>query len=138
MTLTEVRRVLSDTGARLEGNEPDVPLNECAYLKSQRLPSGIGLMFSQGRVVRIDVFEPFTKTSTGAGAGDSEDRIKKLYPGRIQVAPHPYVDEGHYLMYTPTPRAEPQFGMVFETDGRRVTSFRVGTLDAIALIEGCS
>jgi hypothetical protein len=30
-----------------------------------------------------------------------------------------------------------KFGIVFETDGQRVRSFRVGTLDAIALVEGC-
>ncbi len=39
-------------------------------------------------------------------------------------------------VYMPAGRSS--VGIVFETDGRQVTSFRVGTLAAIALVEGCS
>ena len=88
MSLSQVRRVLVDTKACLAGNEPDVPLNECAYLETERVPSGIGFMFAKGRLVRIDVFEGSTKTSDGAGIGDSEARIKKLCPNRMTVESH--------------------------------------------------
>ncbi len=123
--------------AQLEGNAPEVPLNECAYLVSERVPEGLGFMFAKGRVVRIDVFSGGIRTAAGAGIGDSEDRIKQLYPGRITVEPHHYVPEGHYLKYVPADEAERGYGMVFETDGRKVTSFRTGTLAAITLVEGC-
>jgi len=136
MSVSTVRRVLGDDGAQLAGNEPDVPLSDCAYLESKRIPQGLGLMFAKGRLVRIDVFDGPTKTSNGAGIGDSEDRIKQLYTGRIKVGPHVYVDEGHHLNYVPAGRSN--VGIVFETGGRQVTSFRVGTLAAIALVEGCS
>src|SRR4051812_29973197 len=53
MSLNEVRRALSDPRARLEGNDPDVPLSECAYLKSEAVPESLGFMFAKGRVVRI-------------------------------------------------------------------------------------
>jgi hypothetical protein len=87
--------------------------------------------------VRIDVSGVHIRTANGAGVGDTEDRIKRLYSGKINVEPHAYV-EGHYLHYSPKNSADRGFGRVFETDGKRVTSFRAGTLAAIALIEGCS
>jgi len=136
MSVNAVRRVLGDASAQLAGNDPDVPLSECAYLDSKRIPQGLGLLFAKSRLVRIDVFEGPTKTFNGAGIGDSEDRIKQLYAARIKVEPHVYIDEGHYLNYVPAGRSN--VGIVFETDGRQVTSFRVGTLAAIALVEGCS
>jgi hypothetical protein len=138
MSLSQVRTVLGDAKAWLTGNDPEVPLNSCAYLESPHLPSGIGLMFAKGRVVRIDVFEGSTKTSTGAGIGDSEDRVKTLYADRIRVEPHRYVDGGHYLYYVPTANSQQRFGIVFETNGHEVISFRVGTLAAIGLVEGCA
>jgi hypothetical protein len=136
VSVSSVRRLLGDAGAQLAGNEPGVPLSDCAYLESKRIPRGLGLMFANGRLVRIDVFEGPTKTSDGVGIGDSEDRIKRLYPGRVTQEPHVYVDGGHYLRYVPSGRSN--VGILFETDGRQVTSFRVGTFAAIALVEGCS
>jgi len=136
MSLREVRRIVGDTAAKLAGNEPDVALSDCAYLDTKRLRPGIGLMFAKGHLVRIDVLEGPTKTSSGAGIGDSEGRIESLFAGRIKSEPHVYVDGGHYLKHVPTDRSK--IGITFETDGERVTSFRVGTLAAIALVEGCS
>jgi hypothetical protein len=95
-------------------------------------------MFAKGRVVRIDVFKPGAKTASGAGVGDTDEQVKRMYPGRITVQPHHYEPQGHYLNYSPASEAERGYGIVFETDGLRVTSFRTGTLAAIALVEGCS
>lgn len=80
MSLHEVRQALNDPRARLEGNDPDVPLNECAYFKSAAIPENLGFMFAKGRVVRIDVFGPGILTATGVGVGDSEDKIKSYTP----------------------------------------------------------
>ena len=95
-------------------------------------------MFARGRIVRVDVWKPGIRTLSGAGVGDTEEKIKQLYPAQIEIEPHPYLPEnGHYLNYWPK-NGSRQFGIVFETEGERVTSFRVGTHAAIALIEGCS
>ncbi|MBL8236725.1 MAG: hypothetical protein JNM66_04855 [Bryobacterales bacterium] len=138
MTLPEVRRVIGDPKANIEGNEPAVPLNECAYLRSNRLPSGLGIMFENWRVVRIDVWKKGIRTVSGAAVEDTEGRVKLLHPGRITVEAHHYHPDGHYLNYSSTERADQSYGMVFETDGAKVTSIRTGTLKAIALVEGCS
>ena len=90
------------------------------------------------RVVRIDVFKAGIRTDTGAGVGDSEEQIKRRYAGHITVGPHQYNPDGHYLTYSPETSADRGCGIVFETDGTKVTSYRAGTLAAIALVEGCS
>ena len=138
MTLSEARRVLEDRAAHLEGNAPEVALDACAYLQSKSIPEHIGFMFAKGRVVRIDVYGAGIRAASGAGAGDTEEKIKQLYPGQITIEPHHYNSEkGHYLNYFPKD-AKREYGIVFETDGERVTSFRAGMSAAIALVEGCS
>lgn len=138
MSLADVRRVLHKPSARLEGNEPDIALSECAWLQNAGTPPGLGVMFAKDLVVRIDVRKAGIRTASGAGIGDSEDRIKRLYPGHITVEPHHYDAAGHYLYYKAASDPDRNYGIIFETDGKAVTSFRVGTLEAIGLVEGCS
>ena len=96
-------------------------------------------MFVKGRVVRVDVTKVGIRTASGAGVGDTENKIKQSYPGRITIEAHHYLPEkGHYLDYSPKDTVERKYGIVFETDGEKVTSFRAGTQAAIALVEGCS
>jgi hypothetical protein len=102
------------------------------------LPSITGTVIIDGRIARLDVRQQGTvKTAEGAGIGDTEERIHALYPGRVEVQPHKYVD-GHYLIVTPEAPADSQYRMIFETDGRRVTSYRTGRLPEVRWIEGCS
>jgi hypothetical protein len=141
MSIDEVRGVIQDAKAFLAygSMDPEPDDSECAYLQSIRIPKQLGLMFQNGKLVRIDVDERGIRTASGAQVGDSESRIKKLYPNRIKVEPHHYIPEsGHYLNYLPFDRTDKDYGIVFETNNGMVTSFRVGTLAAIALVEGCS
>jgi hypothetical protein len=43
---------------------------------------------------------------------------------------------GHFLPEARPPDAA--HAIVFETDGRRVVTYRAGRRDAVALVEGCS
>src|SRR5579863_1114888 len=113
MSLPELRRILDDPKAHLGGYGG--PFDECAYLESRAVPENLGFMFSHGRLVRIDVIKAGIQTASGAGVGDTEDKIKQLYPGRITVEPNFYVpDTGHYLVYSPADARERNYGMVFE------------------------
>jgi hypothetical protein len=95
MSLGAVRNALGDRAARLEGIEPDArSVNECAYLRSRALPAGVGVMFMDGRVVRIDIREGDTRTASGIGIGSSEDDVRRVYGRRITLEPHKYID-GH-------------------------------------------
>ncbi len=111
--------------------------NECRYVQPQSGLKNIGMMVSKDRIVRIDIYKGSSiKTLKGAGIGDSEARIKSLYPGRIEVSPHKYT-KGHYLTFVPADRAD-QNRIVFETDGRKVLNYRVGKLPDVEYVEGCS
>ncbi|MBM3794796.1 MAG: hypothetical protein FJW31_12165 [Acidobacteria bacterium] len=137
MSLAEVRRVLGDPQASLEGLDPE-SVNNCAHVRSARLPDGLGIMFSKGRLVRLEAWYGEWRTAAGVRIGDTEARVRQLYPGRIHVERHHYVETGHYLRYTPASSADRDFGLLFETDGEKVTSVRAGTLEAVALVEGCA
>jgi len=136
MSLPELRDVLRDMNARLEGNDTDL-VGQCAYLVSSRVPEDLGIMLLNGHVARFDVYKPGIRSWKGAAVGDTEARVKQLFPSAT-VEPHLYDPEsGHYITFVGT-STDANYAILFETDGAKVTSFRAGTLEGIALVEGCS
>ena len=132
MTLAQASTALREP-LRLEDVE-----GECGYVRPTSLPPGTSFMVVAGRIARVDVDSGATETLSGARIGSTEAEIRRLYPGRIRVREHPYTGPtGHYLMFTPLDRADAGFGMVFETDGERVTSYRAGLRGPVQYIEGC-
>jgi hypothetical protein len=93
-------------------------------------------MIERNEVVRVDVDSGSVETSAGARIGDTEDRIKSLYAGRITVGPHKYTD-GHYLTVVPADKADSAFRLIFETDGNRVTRYRSGKRPQVEYVERC-
>jgi hypothetical protein len=91
-------------------------------------------MILDGRVARVDVTALGVRTTAGIQVGDSEARARRTYGARMTVTPHAYDDNGHYLTVR-SPDGE--YGIRFETDGRKITGFYAGTYDAIQYIEGC-
>jgi hypothetical protein len=133
MSAGAAHRALGDGGAR----KAAPPGDGCSYLASDALPKGLGVMLEGNLVVRLDIAAAGITTASGVGVGDTEEKIKTTYPGRIEVTPHKYDPQGHYLRYVSRDAGDWDVGMVFETDGKRVTSFRVGAVAAIALVERC-
>jgi hypothetical protein len=122
-------------GVKLVG---DAPNKNCYYLRPQGQPKDIGFMLTGNRISRVDVRQNSSiKTLSGAKIGDTETRIKSLYPG-IKVTSHKYVKGGHYLTLVPSSGASSNYRVVFETDGKRVTQFRTGKLPEVEFVEGCS
>lgn len=133
MTVKEATRA---AGTKLVG---DAPNNSCYYVKPQGEPQNIGFMVTGGRISRVDVYKNSrVATFSGARIGDTEARIKSLYPGQITVTPHKYVQGGHYLTLVPQDRAYGNYRLIFETDGKRITQFRTGKLPEVEFVEGCS
>lgn len=127
------------TGVSLNSLGQSAPGSSCSYVTPQGGPAGLNFMVIGNRIVRIDVVgnSPIA-TLSGAKIGDTEARIKALYPGRIEVTPHKYRPNGHYLTFVPKDPQDRYNRLIFETDGNRVTQFRVGKLPEVAWVEGCA
>lgn len=100
------------------------------------IPDGVSVMVVKGKVARIDVDTGSVTTEEGAKIGDSEDKVKSLYGDDLQVRPHKYINNGHYLV-VPGDSASAGKELLFETDGQHVTSFRAGRLPEVEWVEGC-
>jgi len=108
--------------------------NDCHYANPKRLFKDVSFMITNGRIARIDVDTRRYATAAGAKIGDTEVQIKRLYKGKVEVSPHKYTD-GRYLTVIVNGG---KFGIVFETDGKRVTSIRAGKSPEFGYVEGCS
>ena len=93
-------------------------------------------MIEGGRVVRLDVNSGSVPTAEGIRVGDTEDRVKSTYGNRVTVTPHTYT-AGHYLTVRTSAQSDSAYRIVFETDGRVVTKYRVGTVPSVEYVEGC-
>ncbi|MCC5652928.1 hypothetical protein LC609_24600 [Nostoc sp. XA013] len=133
MTVSQAAKA---AGTKLAGDPPN---NNCYYVKPQNEPKNVSFMVTKGRISRVDVRQNTQITTLkGAKIGDTEAQIKSLYPEQIQVTPHKYVQGGHYLTFIPKDRADQNYRVVFETDGKLVTQFRSGKLPEVEFVEGCS
>jgi hypothetical protein len=107
----------------------------CHYATWRGGPRGVRVMIDDGRVARVDVDSAGVATAAGARVGDSEERIQRLYAGRVKTTPHKYEEGGHYL--TVNAADDSSFAFVFETSKGRVTRYRAGRRPAVEYVEGC-
>lgn len=131
MTLPQASRALGVPVTRGAGYEGD----GCYYASPESGYEGVAFMMSGPRIVRIDVRSSRYATDRGARVGDGEARIRRLYRGEYKVSRHKYFEAGRYI------EVEVKGGhhlMIFETDGRRVTTYRVGRPEQVGYVEGCS
>ncbi len=110
---------------------------DCRYAKPEKAISSLAFMVVGGVVVRAEVSSPGIKTISGVQVGDSEAKVKAAYPGKIKVEAHKYDPAGHYLIYMPSDPKDAQYRLLFETDGKVVTSYRAGRVPEVSWIEGC-
>ena len=82
-------------------------------------------------LVRVDVDKSGVATSEGVQVGDSEEHVKQVYGSRLKAEPHHYT-EGHYLTIR-----NGDYGIRFETDEGKISTFYAGKIEAIQYVEGC-
>ena len=130
-----VRQATSASGLELVpvgSLPPDEP--ECYYVRPRSGLRDVAFMVTDRRISRIDISNPSVRTLSGARTGMTETEILDLYPGVTELTAHKYEPAGHYL--TVYPRSSRR--VVFETDGRVVTSYRVGKVPEVGYVERCS
>ena len=113
------------------------PMGGCSYMLIRHMKEGVAVMINNGRVARIDVTSPAYPTVSGARVGMAQDQVMQLYGGRLQVAPHTYVQSGKYLTFVPRDAVDQSYRMIIDTDGAKVTGIRAGQLPEVEWIEGC-
>jgi hypothetical protein len=121
-------------------NENPTMRKECDFVfpaVGAGIPDGVSVMVVNGKIARIDVDTGSVTTEDGAKIGDTEDRLRSIYNGDLRVEPHKYIEGGHYMTVLGDSTSAGK-AIVFETDGKRVTSFRAGRLPEVKWIEGCS
>ena len=131
MTLSQASKALRVRVTRDAGYEG----SNCYYASPKGGFKGIAFMMSGRRIARIDIESRDYATDRGAKIGDSEARIKRLYKGKYKVLRHSYVDEGHYIEVE---MKGGKYSIIFETDGKRVGTYRVGKPEQVGYVEGCS
>lgn len=128
----KIKDVAKATGFKFDFDEP--PENsECTFGYTKSLP-GMYFMLVKEVIVRIDVDKGDYATQEGIKLGDSEAKVKKLYP-QVEIEGQKYVENGHYMtVYS----RDKKRAIIFDTDGKKVTAIRVGRMPEIEWVEGCS
>ena len=130
MTMAQASRALGVPVTREEGFDDNI----CYYSTPSRGFKDIAFMMAGTKIVRIDVGDRPFATDKGVTVGDTAAKVKRLYRGMFTTSKHAYV-EGQYIeVRKPGSRNR----IVFETEGNRVTRFRVGLPEPVRYIEGCS
>lgn len=131
MTTSQASKTLGVPVTRDVGYEG----NDCYYASPKRGMKDVAFMMSGKVIVRIDINSKEYATDKGAKIGDTEARIKRLYKGMYKVYPHKYIENAHDIEVL---MKGGKYSIIFETDGRRVTRFRVGKTEQVGYVEGCS
>ena len=76
--------------------------NHCFHIIFENLSlKNVGFMITNKHISRIEIDGESIKTLSGIGIGDSEEKVKKVYKGKITIEPHQYDEKGYYLIYKP-------------------------------------
>ena len=73
-------------------------------------------------------------TTDGIQVGDLEAAVRTKFGSSVKIEPHKYIDDGHYLTIRSSDR---KYGIRFETEKGKITSFYAGLFSAIQYVEGC-
>ena len=131
MTVAQLRAAGFDA---TKDSGPD-PGNSCGYARISTLKD-LFFMLDGDTVVRIEVATPGHPTLRGIEVGMSEDEVLSRLGPAVKIQPHPYTGPtGHYFVVH---REGEPFGLIMETDGKKVLSYRMGRWSYVQWKEGCS
>lgn len=134
---SDAEQVRMAWGNDLGDAQPSEP-GGCYYLAPPDVGTtryGIGFMIEGDRFSRIDVSNDGYTAPGGGKVGMDRAEIERLYAGRVEAAPHKYVEGAQTLRVAD---GDGESALVFETDADgRVTSWRIGVPPQVDYVERC-
>jgi hypothetical protein len=119
------------------GAGDSVPAKGCTYWRPPHAPPGLTVMFEDGIAVRADIDSAGPATPEGVGVGSTEDAIRSAYGTHLTIRLHKYQWEAGWRYFLYLPPADSLNAIVFETDGHRVRTYRVGRRPQVEYAERC-
>jgi hypothetical protein len=92
---------------------------------------GVALMFVDGVLDRIDLFEPGLQTTRGIQPGDTVEQAMQAYPG-LSAEPRAYEENERFLTKRSGANA-----IRFETRNGRIENIYAGRWPQVQYMEGC-
>ncbi|HKV06674.1 MAG TPA: hypothetical protein VJ725_00965 [Thermoanaerobaculia bacterium] len=134
MSLEEATNAM---GSRLVRSDGQNGSEDCYYVEPEGGPPGLSFMIVSGQIARVDIQNPAFESRSGARVGLTEEKVLSMFGSKIRVEGHQYDENGHYLIFEPADPQDKNYSMIFETDGKVVTTFRAGRLPEVAYVEHC-
>ncbi len=103
----------------------------CSFVTFRKYP-GIRFMVEKDIVTRADAASSI-RNSAGVKLGMPLERVKAAHP-ELQVKPHKYDDEGHYLIL---PAEDGSAALLFEESKGKVMTVRAGKEPSVEYVEEC-
>ena len=120
-------------GSRLT---PVTPIGHCYLVTPDDGQAGLTFWVVAGTVERVDVDTRTITTRSGAGIGNTEDRIREMFGERIHTTPLPD-GSGNLLAYVPKDVADATYRVMFLTNGVQVIRLWAGRLPWAEELGGC-
>jgi len=130
MTMADLRKAGFDA---VKDNGPD-PDNRCGYARIASLKD-LFFMLDGDTVVRIEVDTPGHPTLGGVAVGMAQGEAMSRLGDRAKVTPAPNATSGSRDLIVHD--AKSPLGLIVETDGRKVVSYRIGRWTFVQQAERC-
>jgi hypothetical protein len=135
-----VEEASAAAGFPLEG-EPNPDVSDTCYHVAapadQPAYAGVSFMVLDDEIVRIEVGPDSTATTrSGAGVGISEDQLRAMFPGQIELT-EGLAGGGTAFEFVPEDEADLDYRVIFIFEDGVVSQYRAGILPGVAFTEGC-
>ncbi len=115
---------------------PITPVGHCFLVVPEAGQAGLTFWVVSGTVERVDVDTRTITTRSGAGIGDTEDRIREMFGERIHTTTLPD-GSGNLLAYIPKDVADATYRVMFLSNGLQITRMWAGRLPWAEELGGC-
>ncbi|MEC9395702.1 MAG: hypothetical protein VYA89_07600 [Actinomycetota bacterium] len=115
---------------------PVTPVGHCFLVVPEAGQAGLTFWVVAGTVERVDVDTRTITTRSGAGIGNTEERIREMFGERIHTTPLPD-GSGNLLAYVPKDVQDATYRVMFLSNGVQITRMWAGRLPWVEELGGC-